>query len=105
MTDSFASATSNDSRATSVGSVRVNLYGIAAGVRLRTPVKLGKRERENQIAFRTTVGIRYAAGRGRAGGFEAAYGEDTAPQRVDYGTDVGASMHLLTVYVGSGLAF
>ena len=95
----------NDSRATSIGSVRVDLYGIAAGVRLRTPVRLGKRERENEIAFRTTVGVSYAGGRGRASGFEAVYGGDVAPLRIDYGTSVGATMHLLTVYVGSGLAF
>lgn len=95
----------NDSRATSVGSVRVNLYGVAAGVRLRTPVTLGKRERENRIAFRTTVGVRYAGGRGRAGGFEADFDGSTAAERVDYGRSVGATMHLLTVYVGSGLSF
>ena len=96
----------NDSRATSFGSVRVDLWGVALGVRLRTPVTLGEDERVTRIAFQTTVGVRYAAGRGRAGGFEAAYDDTTLwPQRIDYNRDVEATMHLLTVHVGSGLVF
>lgn len=93
----------NDNRETSVGNLRVDLYGAAAGVRLRTPVTLGKRERENKIAFRTTVGVRYAGGRGRASGFEARF--DDAGLQTNAEASVPASMHLLTVYVGSGLAF
>ena len=64
---------------------------------------LGKRERENKIAFRTTVGVRYAGGRGRAGGFEARF-DETGIQTNDE-TSVPANMHLVTVYVGSGLSF
>lgn len=92
----------NDNRATSVGNLRVDLYGLAAGVRLRTPVRLGRRERANRISFRTTVGVRYAGGRGRAGGFEARL-DDRIETNAE--TTVAASMHLLTVYVGSGLSF
>lgn len=96
----------NDSRATEFGSVRVNLWGVAMGVRLKTPVVLGEDERVTRIAFQTTVGVRYAGGKGRAGGFEAAYGEASLwPTAVDENHDVPASMHLLTVHVGSGLVF
>ncbi len=93
----------NDNRETSFGNLRVDLYGVAAGVRLRTPVTLGKRERENKIAFRTTVGVRYAGGRGRASGFEARF--DDTGLRTNTEASVPANMHLLTVYVGSGLSF
>lgn len=96
----------NDSRETSLGSLRIDLLGVAAGVQLRTPITLGEKERENRIAFRTTVGLRYAGGTGRAGAFEADYGEDSpAPRRIDFDADTDATMHLLTVHVGSGLDF
>ncbi|MBV1860425.1 MAG: hypothetical protein KUG77_18575, partial [Nannocystaceae bacterium] len=96
----------NDSRGTSFGSVRVDLVGAALGVRLRTPVKLDDDERAARIAFQTTIGVRYSAGRGRAGGVEGVYaGEGISPDRLDFARSVGATMHLLTVHVGSGLVF
>lgn len=93
----------NDNRETTVGNLRVDLYGVAAGVRLRTPIKLGRREREKKIAFRTTVGVRYAGGRGRASGFESRFGDTGLQTNAE--VSVPANMHLLTVYVGSGLSF
>ncbi len=96
----------NDSRATSFGSVRINLVGAALGVRLRTPVKLDDDERVTRIAFQTTVGARYSVGRGEAGGVVAEYGgAGIAPDRLDFSRSVDATMHLLTVHVGSGLIF
>ncbi|MGH1344226.1 MAG: hypothetical protein ACRBN8_21890 [Nannocystales bacterium] len=96
----------NDSRGTSFGSVRIDLVGVALGVRLRTPVKLDDDERATRIAFQTTVGARYSAGRGKAGGLEGEYAtEGISPDRLDFGSSVDASMHLLTLHVGSGLVF
>lgn len=96
----------NDSRATSFGSVRINLVGAALGVRLRTPVKLDDDERVTRISFQTTVGARYSVGRGTAGGVEGSYeGEGISPDRLDFASSVDATMHLLTVHVGSGLVF
>lgn len=94
----------NDNRQSSAGSLRVDLYGVAAGVRYRTLVTLGRREREDRIAFRTTVGVRYAGGRGRGSGFEADLLEG-ATIDTNAGASVPADLHLLSVYVGSGLAF
>ncbi|MEM6291041.1 MAG: hypothetical protein AAGA54_07240 [Myxococcota bacterium] len=91
---------------TSFGNARVNLWGGAFGVQMRTPVRLHRKERARKIAFRTTVGVRYAAGRGVVGGFGVDYDADTiAPTRVDLARRVDASMHLLTVHAGSGLVF
>lgn len=96
----------NDSRGTAFGSVRINLFGAALGVRLRTPVNLDDDERVTRIAFQTTVGARYSVGRGRAGGVDGSYeGEGISPDRLDLGSSVGATMHLLTLHVGSGLVF
>lgn len=96
----------NDSRATSFGSVRINLIGAALGVRLRTPVNLADDERVSRIAFQTTIGARYSVGRGRAGGVAGSYeGEGISPDRLDLNSSVGATMHLLTFHVGSGLVF
>lgn len=96
----------NDSRSTSFGSVRINLVGVALGVRLRTPVKLDDDERATRIAFQTTVGVRYSGGRGKAGGVRGDYaGDGISPETLEFGSSVDASMHLLTVHVGSGLVF
>ncbi len=96
----------NDTSSTTFGSLRVNLWGGSLGVRLRTPVKLDDDERARRISFQTTVAVRYAAGRGEAGGFAAIYSDEgISPQRVEDDRTVGASMHLLTVHVGSGLVF
>lgn len=96
----------NDSRSTSFGSVRIDLVGAALGVRLRTPVKLDDDERATRIAFQTTIGARYSVGRGKAGGVVGEYAaERISPDRLEFGRSVDATMHLLTVHVGSGLVF
>ncbi len=90
----------------SFGNAQVDLWGGSLGIQLRTPVRLHRRERARQIAFRTTFAIRYAGGRGKVGGLQVDYGSARArPTDIDLGVATDATMHLLTLHAGSGLVF
>lgn len=92
-----------------LGASRVNLTGGSVGVQFRSPVRLHRKERARRLAFRTTVAVRYAGGRGEAGGLAVTYpaaapSDEPSEVRVEE-VATEATMHLLTVHLGSGLVF
>jgi hypothetical protein len=80
--------------------------GGSVAVRYRQPIRLGRRERARRIVFATTVAVRYAYGIGSSGTLRVSY-RASGPQNVTVDTHerTGATQHLLTLHVGTGMSF
>ena len=85
------------------GENRIDNYGISWGISIDNPHELGASEPADDLVFVTFVGVRYALGVGRHGGFLL---DPTAPaDQIVQGTSVQTLSHDLSLYLGSSLFF
>lgn len=84
----------------------IDLWGASLGVQFLSPVRLARSEPARRLAFRTTVAARYAGGVGDFGQLRMHY-PDTGARDFAISLDdrTRATMHFVTVYVGTGLLF
>ncbi len=86
----------------------LDYYGGSLGVTLDTPVRLGRDDEESsgpdELVFRTTLAVRYAAGVGVGFGTMANLATDDGPL-FDYTPPIDVLFHEIGLYLGSGLDF
>jgi hypothetical protein len=90
----------------SIPDVVVHRYGGALALRSLTTVELGANERTSRLVFETTLGLRFAAGRGHATAVDLvvpAEGPDLST--LEAGRRMPATQQIVALHVGSGMRF
>lgn len=86
--------------------VKVDRWGMSAGLRMRSPVKLGDGERARDLVFYTTLAAQFSGGVGRGQPFIIEYDPDRpVVESVNLTETHRATQMMLLVNVGSGLHF
>ena len=89
-----------------VSEIDIDLWGGSLGVQFLSPVRLAPGQRAGSLAFRTTVAARYAGGVGRFGQIQLHFPESGAADfSAVFDETTDATLHFVSVYVGTGLVF
>lgn len=79
---------------------RVDFYGLAAGLQLRTPLSLTKNPAPDALVLSTTLAARYAIGFGDARAVDVDLANPDTPERT-----ASVVYHEIIPYIGSGVLF
>lgn len=85
---------------TLLGDDKVDFYGAAAGLQLRTPLSLTKNPSPDALVLSTTLAARYAIGFGSARAVDIDLTRTDTPERV-----ASVVYHEIIPYIGSGVLF
>jgi hypothetical protein len=96
----FTDRATQQSVGTGLGDSKVDYYGVAAGLLLRTPVPLAKHPDTDPLVLSTTLAIRYAIGFGDARAADIDLSMNNLPPRT-----VSVVYHDIVPYIGTGVLF
>lgn len=96
----FTDRATQQSIGTGIGDSKVDYYGVAAGLTLRTPVPLAKHPDTDPLVLSTTLAMRYAIGFGDARAADIDLGNNNLPPRT-----VSVVYHDIVPYIGTGVLF
>lgn len=83
------------------GDTQIDFAGLAGGIEIRTPHRLGAGERAESLVFAQTFGLRYAFGFGRVGGLRL----DASAAQPAQVLATETSVHEISLHIGSAVYF